>query len=222
MLVLVLEAREAAAVVVTLGAGAVIQPRGRSAHLTGEGDLREGGGVVGAPQGGALVAVTALGVRHVLLLLPVQGVLAQARVVLHQLQPTFGVALVLGGGVVVLAVLGAHHPDDFAGFALLRHRVLSQAVGATKRGTATLSMADPRPSNQAVDCRKRPPGWWNGRHRGLKNLWHIVAVERFHEEQIENCGKCFGAGFAKGEWIYVGHYYRGEMARMFEIACRCK
>ena len=45
-----------------------------------------------------------------------QRVLAQVRVVLHDLQAIGCVSLVLGGGVVVLSVFRAHHADDFSGF----------------------------------------------------------------------------------------------------------
>jgi len=48
-----------------------------------------------------------------------EGVLAQVGVVLHQFQTIGSIPLVLGRGVVILSVFGAHHSDDFSSFALL-------------------------------------------------------------------------------------------------------
>lgn len=48
-------------------------------------------------------------------------VLAQSWVIFHQLKSLRGVTLILGGGVVILIVLGANHPDNFSGFAFLCH-----------------------------------------------------------------------------------------------------
>lgn len=79
--------------------------------------------VVGAALCGSCVAMATFWIRHgLLLLLSVDGVLAQSRIVLGQLQPIRRVALVLGGDDKMLAVFGAYQPDDFSNFAFfLRH-----------------------------------------------------------------------------------------------------
>ncbi len=86
-------------------------------------NLGQHGDVVGATKCGSRVAVTSFRVWH-LLLLSVQRVLSQPRVVLHDFQALGRVSLVLGSRIVVLAVLRANNTDDLSGFGLLCHVVL--------------------------------------------------------------------------------------------------
>lgn len=118
---LVFESRESSALVVAVRSGAVVELERLAAHLLVDADFGHHRNVIRAAECCALVTVTSFRIRHVLLLLPVQRVLAQARVILHKLQALRRVALVLGRRVIVFTVLGAHDADDFACFTLLRH-----------------------------------------------------------------------------------------------------
>ena len=116
----VLEARKPTTLVVAVWRGGVTELIGLSTDLLVQFDFGHDGHVVRSAQGRSLVAVAAFWIGH-LLLLPVQRVLSKSGVVLHELQARLGIALVFGGRVVVLSVLGTHDPDNLSGFGFLRH-----------------------------------------------------------------------------------------------------
>src|SRR5579871_122451 len=106
-----------------------------------------------------------------LLLLAVQGVLPKPWVVLHQLEALGGVAFVLRRGVVVLAVLGAHHTNDFSVFSFLGHTGClnrAQALRGTYHYDRSTALSATRPVSLKVLPRvpgRRLPVVLNVRHR---------------------------------------------------------
>lgn len=124
---LLLEARKQSALVVAIGGSCKAENERLAADGLVDLDLRHRRSVVRSPKGGALVAVSSLRIRHfvfsLLLLLAVEGVLAQSRVVLHQFQASRSVSLVLGRRVIILTIFRTYDTDDFSGFGLLCHSV---------------------------------------------------------------------------------------------------
>lgn len=101
------------------------------------GDLDHLCAVVSSSLSCSLVGMSSFWVWHLitprLLLLAMQRVLAQTRVVLHELQSLGRVALVLGRRVVILSVFGTHDSNDFSGFGFLGHIGLSGPAGMPSR-----------------------------------------------------------------------------------------
>src|SRR5690349_20761895 len=107
-----------------------------------------------------------------LFLLAMKRVLAQPLVVLHQFQELGGIALVLGGRVIVLTVFGADNPNDFTVFSFLRHGSKSlPAISSPWEPDSLTIMTGRSPSLQR-------PGWNMGFAGVAEYAWRCQSNPR--------------------------------------------